>query len=114
MTVVRRRSGGAPPREDPVQAQCLWDGWWANGVSQGNQCWVPRERVTAWPISWGRGSPRRLQLSGSQAASGACRLCEYIPDRSKQQGRRFPLASMSQALFRRFWRVSAFLAEVIQ
>src|ERR1700722_13923303 len=32
------------------------------------------------------------------SATGQLRLLAYIPDRSKQQGRRFPLASMSQAL----------------
>src|SRR5262249_54222091 len=37
----------------------------------------------------------------------------YIPDRSKQQGRRFPLASISQALSIRFKRVSPRLADSI-
>lgn len=38
----------------------------------------------------------------------------YWPDRSKQQARRLPLASLSQATSIRFTRVSAFLPEVIQ
>ena len=36
------------------------------------------------------------------SATGRLRLLAYIPDRSKQQGRRFPLASISQALSIRF------------
>lgn len=39
---------------------------------------------------------------------------QYIPERSKQQGLRLPLASMSQAAAMRLTRVSAFLAETIQ
>lgn len=38
----------------------------------------------------------------------------YIPERSKQQARRLPEASMSIAVARRLPRVSAFLPEVIQ
>ena len=38
----------------------------------------------------------------------------YMPDRSKQQARRLPQASLSQAVAMRLGRVSAFLPEVIQ
>ncbi len=48
------------------------------------------------------------------SATGLLRLLLYIPDRSKQHGRRFPLASMSQAVLIRRARVSACLAETIQ
>jgi len=48
------------------------------------------------------------------SATGQLRLLLYIPDRSKQQGRRFPLASMSQAVAIRFTRVSGRLGETIQ
>src|SRR5437667_7219765 len=41
-------------------------------------------------------------------------LLSYIPDRSKQHGRRLPLASMSQALVIRRARVWACLAVTIQ
>jgi hypothetical protein len=37
-----------------------------------------------------------------------------MPERSKQHGLRFPLASMSQAVAMRLMRVSARLPEVIQ
>src|SRR5947209_15274089 len=47
------------------------------------------------------------------SATGQLRLLAYIPDRSKQQGRRFPLASISQALSMRFKRVSSRLADSI-
>src|SRR5271167_5192823 len=47
------------------------------------------------------------------SATGQLRLLAYIPDRSKQQGRRFPLASISQALSIRFKRVSSRLADSI-
>src|ERR1019366_5630727 len=47
------------------------------------------------------------------SATGQLRLLEYIPDRSKQQGRRFPLASISLALSIRFKRVSSRLADWI-
>jgi hypothetical protein len=40
------------------------------------------------------------------SATGQLRLLAYIPDRSKQQGRRFPLVSISQALSIRFKRVA--------
>src|SRR3546814_15383544 len=38
----------------------------------------------------------------------------YIPERSKQQARRMPEASLSQAVSMRLTRVSAFLPEMIQ
>ena len=38
----------------------------------------------------------------------------YLPERSKQQARRLPQASLSMATPIRFTRVSAFLPEVIQ
>lgn len=41
-------------------------------------------------------------------------LLLYIPDRSRQQGRFFPFASMSQALATRRARVSGRFAELIQ
>jgi hypothetical protein len=47
-------------------------------------------------------------------ATGQLRLLSYIPERSKQHGRRFPFASMSQAVLIRRARVSACLAETIQ
>ena len=47
------------------------------------------------------------------SATGQLKLLAYIPDRSKQQGRRFPLASISQALAIRFKRVSSRLADSI-
>ncbi len=54
----------------------------------------------------------RASLDAS-SATGQLRLLEYIPDRSKQQGRRFPLASISQAFPIRFMRVSSRLADSI-
>ena len=48
------------------------------------------------------------------AGSGALRELLYMPERSKQQARRLPEASMSQAVAMRLARVSAFLPEVIQ
>ena len=47
-------------------------------------------------------------------ATGQLKLLSYIPERSKQQGRFLPLASMSQAVLIRFTRVSGRLGEVIQ
>ena len=41
-------------------------------------------------------------------------LLVYIPERSKQQTRRFPPASIEQAFLTRRVRVSACFAEVIQ
>jgi hypothetical protein len=48
------------------------------------------------------------------STTGQRRLLSYIPDLSKQHGRRFPLTSMSQAVLIRRARVSACLAETIQ
>jgi hypothetical protein len=45
---------------------------------------------------------------------GLLKLLLYIPERSKQQTRRFPAASIAQALSIRRARVSARLAVVIQ
>src|SRR5690606_25981668 len=63
--------------------------------------------------------PPLLQKPGQgslySAACGAPMLPRlYIPERSKQQARRMPDASLSQAVSMRFTRVSAFLPEVIQ
>jgi len=55
----------------------------------------------------------RLVALDVSSATGQLRLLEYIPDRSKQQGRRFPLASISQALSIRFKRVFSRLADSI-
>src|SRR5690606_15627895 len=62
---------------------------------------------------------RRPRLTGGQAlrypaATGAAIDLLYIPERSKQQARRWPEASLSQAVAIRLTRVSAFLPEVIQ
>src|SRR5690606_10425767 len=48
------------------------------------------------------------------AATGADIDLLYIPERSKQQARRWPEASLSQAVAMRLTRVSAFLPELIQ
>src|SRR5437867_10411970 len=45
---------------------------------------------------------------------GQLRLLAYIPDRSKQQTRRFPAASIAQAFLIRRARVSGCLADTIQ
>src|SRR3546814_16368564 len=53
--------------------------------------------------------------SSDLAAYGAPMLPRlYIPERSKQQARRMPEASLSQAVSMRLTRVSAFLPEMIQ
>ena len=52
---------------------------------------------------------------GYSAASGGPMLpLLYMPERSKQQARRWPDASLSQAVSMRFTRVSAFLPDVTQ
>lgn len=48
------------------------------------------------------------------SATGQLRLLLYIPDRSKQHGRRLPLASMSQAVAMRLTRVSGRFGDVTQ
>ena len=48
------------------------------------------------------------------AATGAAIDLLYMPERSKQQARRCPDASLSQATAMRLARVSAFLPEPIQ
>src|SRR5262245_39490851 len=65
--------------------------------------------------------PRRVHLRTAallvrrrQSGTGQLRLLSNIPDRSKQHGRRLPLASMSQAFAIRPARVAACLAETIQ
>lgn len=56
-----------------------------------------------------------LPFAPYSAASGGPMLpLLYMPERSKQQARRLPEASLSQATAMRFTRVSAFLPEVIQ
>ena len=59
----------------------------------------------------GRNCPCPFRYS---AATGADIDLLYMPERSKQQARRLPAASMSQAVSMRFTRVSAFLPEPIQ
>ncbi len=49
----------------------------------------------------------------SSIAAGQLGLREYMPDRSKQQGRRFPLAIISQPLAIRFNLVLSCMAESI-
>lgn len=56
----------------------------------------------------------RLVSLHVSSGTGQLRLLLYIPDRSKQHGRRLPLASMSHAVAIRFTRVSGRLGEVIQ
>lgn len=52
--------------------------------------------------------------SHASSATGQLRLLLYIPERSKQQGRRSPAESFEMATPIRFTRVSARLPEVIQ
>jgi hypothetical protein len=67
------------------------------------------------PVSRDRkGAGHQLHNSHSSAATGQLRLLLYIPDRSKQQGRRSPADSFEMATPIRFTRVSARLPEVIQ
>jgi len=61
-----------------------------------------------------RDALHRLVSLDLSSARGRLRLLLYIPDRSKQQGRRFPAASIEQAFLIRRARVSACLAETIQ
>src|SRR5690606_29039799 len=63
------------------------------------------------------GDRRRAHAGGVgcySAAAGAAIDLLYMPERSKQQARRWPEASLSQAVAMRLIRVSAFLPEMIQ
>jgi hypothetical protein len=73
--------------------------------------WLWKRLGTGFELS--QGGPAWCHFDVS-SATGQLRLLAYIPDRSKQHGRRFPLASMSQAVLIRRARVSACLAETIQ
>ena len=59
-------------------------------------------------------APPTADHTAVSSATGQLRLLVYIPDRSKQHGRRSPLASMSQPFLIRRASVSACLAETIQ
>src|SRR5690606_6015737 len=63
------------------------------------------------PMSWPAGAPAGAAQSAASGGPMLPRL--YCPERSKQQARRLPDASMSQPDAMRFTRVSAFLPDVI-
>src|SRR5262245_45532589 len=104
-------------------------GWLASPKQRTELCRTDRPRGcrgSALPLLWtrrggedaatcrGRTPLQRLAALDSSSATGQLRLLSYIPDRSKQQGRRLPPASIEQAFLIRRARVSACLAETIQ
>jgi len=85
-------------------------------VVSGNMANLEAERGRS-ATGPGGGSARlmpRFHASSASWGVGQLMLLPYIPERSKQHGRRLPLASMSQAVLIRRARVSACLAETIQ